>query len=242
MKREIHMAQSLLVFFVVLLGSQAVMSAEKTLFRDDFDGDFVNEQWEVVNPDPDSAIVEEGLYQLVADLPEKKLFDAKNMLLYNGKLPAEWNAEARVLMTQMDGGQSCYKWHSAPFVGLIVKQDDDNAIVLVAGRSAGVCEHSDSVLFMRVKNGKWVPGFYRYLGKEMADRPVTMQLVRRGRLVEGYFQVKDKKGKTRWRRVGVFPVIHLEKYRLGVIAARSSGKTHDQLEKVDWMEIRSLEK
>ena len=223
------------LLMMFLLGAPFGAQADgNALFRDDFNEDFINEQWEVVNPDPDSAIVEEGFYQVVTQVPEKKLFNAKNMLLYKGELPKEWEAESRVLMTQMNG--DCY-WSSIPFVGLILKQDDDNAIVLVAG-GAGDCGDQDAVVFARVKNGKWEPRFFSKLGRPQQERPVTVKLVRRGRLVEGYFQAKGKNGKTWWYRVGVFPAIHLEKYRLGVIAARGSGKTHEQLEKVDWVELR----
>lgn len=207
----------------------------EAIFRDDFDGDSLDQKWEVVNPEPDSVVVEDGYYKVIAEVPEKKLFNAKNMLLYKGELPKEWDAEMRVLMTQMDDS-SCYSWHSAPFVGLILKQDDDNAIVLVSGRSSSACNNSDAVLFMRVKNGKWVPGYYHNLGRQRMERLVRMRLRRMQRKFTGFFSVDD--GKT-WQELGSFTILR-SRMRLGVMAARGSGKTHPMLEKMDWVELRKL--
>lgn len=213
-----------------------VLRAE-SIFRDDFDGDFVNEQWDVVNADSDSAVVEDGMYQVIAEVPEKKLFNAKNMLFYKGKLPNEWEAEARVLLTLAVPG-SYFPWHDVPFVGLVLKQDDDNALVLAAGmwtNSSGL----PTAIFARLHDGKWEPGFFQEIGKPPAqDLPVGLKLVRRGRVFEAFYQGRDEAGKTIWKSFGIIPLLRAERLRLGVMAARGSGSSHEQLEKVDWVEVR----
>jgi len=228
------MKQAIWVMTMLLLAAPALAGGPQ-VFRDDFNGDFIGEQWEVVNPDPDSAIVQEGMLQIVTQVPEKKLFNAKNMLLYKGDLPKEYEVEARVLMTEKEW---CEKWWKSPFVGLILKQDDDNGMVLVAGGTDG-CTKSDVVKFARVKDGKWEPDFSAGLGEQQPDRPVRLKLVRKGRVFIGYYLARDKQGKPVWRRVGMFPLIKAGGYRVGLIAARG-GNTHEQLDKVDWVEIRKL--
>ena len=208
----------------------------KALFHDDFDGEAISEAWEVINPDPESMIVEKGMLQIISQVPEKKLFNARNLLLYKGDLPKEYEVEARVLMTQLEDGCG---WTGGPFVGLVLKKNDNNALLLAAGKTPD-CGGSDSVLFMRVKDGKWEPGFYRNIGHQQADRPVQVKLVRKDRLFTGYYLARNKQGKPEWRRLGMFPIIKADGYRLGLIAARGSGDTHEQLEKIDWVEIRKL--
>ncbi len=220
-------------FAWLLVLSALAQAEEQRLFRDDFDGEGVGEQWEILNPDPDNAIVEEGSYQVIAQVPRKKLFDATNMLLYRGTLPREYVAEARVLLTQEDWCSST----KAPFVGLVLQRDGDNAIALVAANSTN-CDNADAVQFIHVEKGSWRPGFSETVGKRMAERPVVLRLERKGREVIGYVQKVTKKGKPYWYRVGIFPLIHADDYRIGLIAARSNGNTHEELEKVDWFELR----
>ena len=50
--------------------TQTVAEAEPAwveIFRDDFDGDYLSEDWEVLNPNPDNYIVEDGSLLTVTD-------------------------------------------------------------------------------------------------------------------------------------------------------------------------------
>jgi len=215
-------------------------AGDEVLFRDDFDGAGIDEQWEVVNPDPDNAIVEEGMLQIVTQVPEKKLFSAKNLLLYKGALPKEYEVETRVVSSLVREDGCRIGGVNSPFVGIVLKQDDDNTILLAGGRSLDACSNAQAVLFLRLKDGKWQPGFWMNLGDPAMDHPLRLKLVRAGRVFDGFVELKDKKGKPFWRRVGVFPVIHADKFRFGLIAARGSNETHEQIDKVDWIELRKL--
>jgi len=211
--------------------------ASKVIFRDDFNEDFVKDDWEVMNSNPDATIVEDGMLQILTEVPEKKLFDPKNLFLYKGKLPKQYEVEERVLMTQME---SCTNWSKPPFVGLILKQDGDNAIALVAGSISSGCSNYpyDAVTYARVKNGKWQPSFEQGLGHSKENRPVRIKLRREKRKFMAFYYKEDKGG-ARWVKVGEFTVLR-PKYRLGLMAARGSGKSHDTLDKIDWFELREL--
>jgi len=206
------------------------------IFRDDFDDEFISESWEVENPDPDAALVEEGMLQILTQVPQEKLFNAKNLLLYKGELPKEYEVRMGLSLTQAEW---CKDWWKAPFVGLVLKRDGDNAIAFVAGHGPG-CRSSDGLNFLRVENGSWKPAFSKHLGEPKKERPVVIRLVRRGRLFEGYVQKKDAQGRPHWDNLGVIPLINVDGYRLGIIAARGSGDTREQLEMVDWFELREL--
>ncbi|RMG37449.1 MAG: hypothetical protein D6720_03170, partial [Gammaproteobacteria bacterium] len=210
----------------------------KPIFRDDFDGDSIGEQWEVVNPDPDNAIVEEGMLQIVTQVPEKKLFNAKNLLLYKGDLPKEYEVDARVISSLVREGGCSIGGVNSPFVGIVLKQDDDNAILLAGGRSLDACSNAQAVLFLRLKKGKWQPGYWMNLGDPVMDRPLRLNLRRMQRKFIGSFSTDD--GKT-WKALGSFTILRAH-FRLGLMAARGSGETHPMLDKVDWIELRDLKR
>lgn len=64
-------------------------------FRDDFDGDALNEVWAVENPNPDSFIVEDGfLTMLSTDQSGMAAEKPENLITYTGKLPkGDWNVD-----------------------------------------------------------------------------------------------------------------------------------------------------
>jgi len=204
------------------------------IFHDDFDGETLAAEWEVVNPDSESAILEDGAYRIVTEVPNGKLFNAKNMLFYRGELPKEYEAEVQVAMTQMEW---CKDWWNAPFIGLLLKKDDDNGILLVSGIRSG-CGSEDGVHYSKVKGGKWEPGYSQSIGKPKKERRVRLMIRRMKRQYEGRYSLDD--GKT-WKSMGSFTVLR-PRYELGIIAARGDGKTHPMLNYVDWFELRRLER
>ncbi len=212
--------------------SKRVIQRE-ALFRDDFEGAALSEQWEVVDPDPELAIVEDGYYQMIAEVPKKKLFTGRNMLLYKGDLPKEYEIEARVLLSQLDWCANT----KGPFVGLVLKKDEDNAIALLAANSNS-CDNRDAVHFLRVKGGKWQPGFTQAIGPRQAGRPVRLKIQRIKRKFIGSYSLDGGKS---WKTLGSFSALRM-KARLGLISAKSQGNTHPMLEKIDWVELRKLQR
>jgi Ca-activated chloride channel family protein len=67
----------------------------KEIWRDDFDGDELADHWEVINPDPDSFIVENGVLIMVASeaQPIQQNDKISNILRLNKPLPkGDWTA------------------------------------------------------------------------------------------------------------------------------------------------------
>lgn len=147
---------------------EAAEPASDVVFRDDFDEEYVRDEWEIRNPNPDAAVVEDGRLLVVTELPNETLFDANNMLLYRGDLPKAYEAETTVYATMYE---SCTPWHKAQFVGLILFQDPNNAIALVAGSAPNSCDSDQGVQFVRVRTASGFP----------ASAPISPAISRSGR-------------------------------------------------------------
>ena len=87
--------------------TQTVAEAEPAwveIFRDDFDGDYLSEDWEVLNPNPDNYIVEDGSLLTVTDkeYPTGLLNndEVSNLFLLGIKLPkGDWIVTVKFLPT-----------------------------------------------------------------------------------------------------------------------------------------------
>ncbi|WP_161984413.1 vWA domain-containing protein [Mariprofundus erugo] len=205
------------------------------LFHDDFDGDALAGQWEVRNPNQDTMIVEDGLLQIITEVPANGLFDPNNFVTYHTDLPKNYEVDARVLLTQMEG--ECEYWTNAPMVGLLLFQDAKNGISLVAGHSTNRCGSSaDAVTFSKLKNGEWQPGFSANVGGSKEDRVVQLRLRRSDRKFSAFYSVDGSK----WVKLGEFAGLRSPYTRIGLIGLKGGKETHESVEKVDWFEIRKL--
>jgi len=206
-------------------------------FRDDFDGDILAGQWEVRNPNQEMMIVEDGMLQIITEVPPKGIFDPKNFVVYNVDLPKNYEVDISVMLTQMEG--SCAYWTNSPMVGLLLSLDAKNAISLVASHSTNRCGSSnDAVTFSKMKGGAWQPGFSKDIGGQKEDRVVQLRLRRSARKFTAFYNTD---GKT-WNKLGEFSELRSKYTRIGLVAPKGGKGTHESLEKVDWFEIRTLDK
>lgn len=204
-----------------------------TTFREDFNDEFLSDKWEVRNENLDTMIIEEGALQIVSDVPKKGLFDPQNFVTYNQDLPKNYEVEIKVALTQMEG--SCEYWTNSPMVGLLLSQDEKNGISLVAGHSTNRCgSSSDAIMYSKMKNGEWQPGFSRDIGAQKEGREILLRLVRHKFKYYAYYNADGKK----WIKLGEFSDLRPKYTRVGLIAQRGSAKTHEAIQKVDWFEFR----
>ena len=77
---------------VFLMAAQTGVHANE-IFRDDFDGEVLDEHWEVLNPKPDTYIVEDGkLLVVFQDEATLAAGDIPNMFRLNADLPkGDWH-------------------------------------------------------------------------------------------------------------------------------------------------------
>jgi len=182
-------------------------------------------------------IVADGMLQIVTEVPEKGIFDPTNFVVYNVDLPKNYEVDVRVMLTQMEG--SCAYWTNSPMVGLLLSLDAKNSISLVAGHSTNRCGSShDAATFSKMKDGAWQPGFSKDIGGQTEDRVVQLRLRRSERKFTAFYNIDGKK----WLKLGEFSELRSKYTRIGLIAPKGGKGTHESLEKIDWFEIRKLNK
>lgn len=202
----------------------------KVLVKDDFNEDYLSENWELKNPNPDTIIVEEGFLQILTDLPKDNLFEPTNLVLLNRDLPKQWEAILRLHFTGFD---SYVSWYMNQVAGLMLYRDKNNGIMLAM--STQCCDIIDAVHFEKVRQGKWVPGFTVEFGKAKEGREVVLRLQRIKRKFIASFL--NEKGK--WQTIGEFTELS-PKYKLGIFALRGDGRAHEALEKFDSFELKEI--
>lgn len=206
-------------------------AASKVIFRDDFDGEFLSDQWELVNPNEDAIIVEDGYLQIIAEQYNKKLFNPNNLVVLKRQLPKNYEVELKLAFSQLDP-RHC-RWIDGPMAGLLLFKDPDNVLALFAGH-AGDCDNSDGLHFVRLRKGKWMPQFGKSLRSRKEDHPIILRLRREQRKFIAYWQV----AKGKWVKLGEYAELR-PNYRLALFATRSP-EAREALEKFDWIEIREL--
>jgi len=231
---KIFYLMALLIPVAAMAEAQAGDS-QSVVFREDFNDEALSEQWEVRNANPDSMIIEDGKLQIVTEVPKNGIFDPQNFVVYNKDLPKNYEIDVKVLLTQMEG--SCAYWTNTPLVGLLLSLDAKNNISLLASHSTNRCgSSSDAATFSKMKNGAWQPGFSRDIGGQTEGREVLLRLVRQKFKYYAYYNADGKN----WVKLGEFSDLKPKYTRIGLIAPRGGAKTHETIQKVDWIEIREV--
>ncbi len=91
-------------------------------FEDNFDGEDLGPDWEIVNPNPDSYLVEQGILTMIAkDGKSATYVDAENILRLNKPIPdGDWTMTVRVLFTPQTMGEQ---------IRVGVAKDNENSLL-----------------------------------------------------------------------------------------------------------------
>ena len=210
----------------------------RVIFSDDFEGNSLKKDWEVVNPNPDNMIVEEGYLQVVTETFKKDSFTSPvNLLLLKRDLPKQYEVIMRVV-------------HVAPSdpylgAGIVLYKDDDNQIILFVSGNWLPWAPRKGVRFQKKEKGKWgTPVDFKSITK--SERLViTLKLQRIKRKFIAWFKVDEVgKGETyvnvnRWYKVGEIPQLRAN-YRPGIFVFKNSDEDPDALMQIDWVEVREI--
>ena len=210
----------------------------RVIFSDDFDGDSLKKDWEVVSPNPDNMIVEDGYLQIVTETFKKGDFTGPvNLLLLKEKLPKQYEVNMKVT-------------HVAPAdpylgAGIVLYKDDNNQIILFVSGDWGNWGDWKGVRFRKKEKGKWgTPVDFKYITKS-EKLVVTLKLQRIKRKFIAWFRVEEVgEGETevktgRWYKVGEIPQLRAN-YRLGIFVFKNSEKDPDALMQIDSLEVREI--
>ncbi|HSM40103.1 MAG TPA: hypothetical protein VK862_05090 [Afifellaceae bacterium] len=89
------------------LAAAPALAAPTVYFEDNFDGEDLAPEWEIVNPNPDSYLVEGGvLTMLAADKTPATFNEAENVLRLSKPIPAgDWTMTARIMFKPRTMGE-----------------------------------------------------------------------------------------------------------------------------------------
>jgi len=101
---------------------EPVDTGPEIYFEDQFDGEDLGSDWEIVNPNPDGYLVEGGILTMVArDRRPASYAEAENILRLGKPIPkGDWTMTARVLFTPQTMGES---------VRIGVAKDNENSLL-----------------------------------------------------------------------------------------------------------------
>ena len=233
---------------------QATKAKPKEYFRDDFDGDELADHWEVVNPDPDAFIVEDGGLIILSSGNSTHLDSGKvpNIFKLTTPLPkGDWTLSAAIdvaFQTTLE----------RPFIGLY--QDEKNyLIVQPKTQTAHGINLQMEIEAWKVSNGKkstftqnliWATkkgsGVFAEEAKLQIQQPIQMRLVKQGRKYRAgirwtVIDKETKKPKTTWVDLSEFTMLRQKGVpTVGIYQwTGSNGETNIS---VDWVKIEVPEK
>lgn len=219
----------------------------EVVFRDDFDGEDLDPSWEVLNPNPDASIVEEGeLLVINSALGALAKGDAENVFRLLDDMPkGDWTATAKISIDFQTGLEYVY-------FGL--HQDSDNHLMNWLSTSGGSCHSGGSYSWHlyatpgKRSKGKdtskktevWrvgrCEGEDRGLGARMrTGQPILMRLEKKGRSY--VFSVKMEGVETpKWIVLDKLTLLK-SKGRLAIGVTQYKAGSGETTLQVDWVEI-----
>jgi len=213
---------TLAIFMMALLLPATVMAED---FQDDFNDEFLSDQWEIMNPNEDSMIVEEGFLQILTDVSKDGYFNPTNFVLLKQELKGEYEIVLKMKYTRTDAASS---WTSNQNAGLMLYKDKQNSIVFTAANNWGNSTwHTDAVHFAKLKKGTWLPAYLANLKGAVKEREISLRIQR----IKRKFIASFLNDKGEWQTIGEYTELR-PGYRVGIFAARGA-KAHEDLEKFD---------
>jgi len=209
----------------------------KVIFRDDFDDEFLSDQWDIKNPNEDSMIVEDGFLQIVTDISKESFFNPTNFVLLKQELHGQYEVILKMRFTRTD---YYHNWSNNQTAGIILFNDKQNAMVLAASNAWGSpvgnnSWNTDAIHFSKMRKNEWMPDFTALLGAVKKERAITLRIQRiKRKFIASYLDAKDK-----WQTVGEFTQLRA-KYRVGIYAARG-GKAHEEMELFDSFVLKEIQ-
>jgi hypothetical protein len=226
---------------IVLLSPVSIMAAgdgdaSAVIFQDNFDDEFLSDQWEIKNPDEEGMIIEDGSLQIITDVSKGSFFNPVNFVLLSQELKGQYEVVLKMRFTRTD---YFHDWGANQTAGIILFKDKQNAMVLAASNAWGSpvgnnSWNTDAVHFAKMRKNAWLPDFTALLGAAQKERAITLRIQRiKRRFIASYLDAKGK-----WRIVGESPELR-PSYRVGIYASRG-GNAHENVEMFDSITIGSI--
>lgn len=227
---------------VGLLSSLGAGANAEPLFVDEFDGDALAGQWEVLNEDPDSYIVEDGKLLIVGAGPAHiRNGNVPNIIRLKSGLPkGDWVATMKFSIPYQTGRE-------APFIGIY--EDKDNQIVATTNawsKYGGIRGAQMYLGSWRRTKGKetsfnkliWGGASGVAFAAEKAPNPILLRITKKGRSYTPAYKLVGLK-QTEWIEHEKITVLRPKgSLAFGIFQAQKvKGETPMS---VDWFKIEAL--
>ncbi len=205
---------------------------QTVFFRDDFDGEALQEHWQVFKKDDEVALVADGYYNVISQP------GLKNSALLNVQLPKNYQITLR-LTTEI---KNLATWRTQRVGMSLFEADKDDFAEFTNGKNGLFLEIGSidtwkviRLAFRKKFRGKFVPAsvIEPYKGTT-EERPYFLRIEKKGFNYTAYFSPDGRK----WRKVGVHRFLG-KKFKVGIYATRHKD-ARESLTKFDWIEIREL--
>ncbi len=214
--------------------------ALQELFRDDFDGDALADGWEVLNPDPDSFIVEDGqLLMISSQAGTREALDFPNLFRLAQDMPkGDWVATAKLSIEFATGAENV-------FLGLVDSQDDGTYAWFYAWR--GKYKEGFGLSAIKRSKGEETTSnreLYRdnYKGKPASEtltpriaQPIYLRLTKTGRSYVAGLKLGDG-DEAQWVEADKLTLLRA-KGRLAIGSTQGKKVNGETLINVDWVKI-----
>ena len=225
----------------------------KEVFRDDFDGEDLADHWEVLKPNPDAFIVEDGKLLIVSGTPGSMANETvENVFRLSAPLPkGDWTITARFSV-------EFQTWMERAFIGIFDNRDNYLEISLrsIVGEYGLNRYPAFDIVGVRRSKGKDKTAARRiWRGKNTGDysnagnfadgtktfpQPVLLRLQKKGRSYIGGVMLEGAK-EPKWLNLDKFTILRQKgKVAVGLYQTKKAEGEGTML--VDWVKIEVPEK
>ena len=225
----------------------------KEVFRDDFDGEDLADHWEVLKPNPDAFIVEDGKLLIVSGTPGSMANETvENVFRLSAPLPkGDWTITARFSV-------EFQTWMERAFIGIFDNRDNYLEISLrsIVGEYGLNRYPAFDIVGVRRSKGKDKTAARRiWRGKNTGDysnagnfadgtktfpQPVLLRLQKKGRSYIGGVMLEGAK-EPKWLNLDKFTILR-QKGKVAVGLYKASKVEGEGTIFVDWVKIEAPEK
>ncbi len=209
---------------------RVVVKKAKVIFQDEFDGEFLSDKWNVINPDGDNMVIEDGHLTVLLQPGWPSEGKTHNILLYSGDLPKSYEISAK-FKPKVTTFPNFRPWETQR-IGLILYKSKKDFIELNTSTGGVSTGHALIASYGKYKDKGWTSTFSSNLQK-IATQEFKLQ--KAGRKYTAFF--KGTKGK--WVSIGTVSSLK-GKYRPGIVAYRAPNAAETTVE-YDWFKITSTE-
>ena len=219
----------------------------KVIFRDDFNEDFLSEDWDVQNPDAEAMVLDEGKLMLMTKESSLDKGNVPNLIVLNKVIsPSHYSVTVKLHGEFNDN--SGYGIGSQ-YTGLLLYADPKNFFKLWVHNDGSSAEHGYVVnpidaYYQKVSGGKINKASSHVMTAWQSERKRTSTMpfdvwLRMEKNKYKYTAYASRDGE-KWRKIGTIPFLG-KKFRPALFA-NGSKNVPDTLVEFDWFEVSDMGK